>query len=621
MRFPILQHQAGTSDLHTAYDDMFLVGDGRTTHNVRGSLLRSTNSLSSGAQPHLKDCLTPKEEFSYLKAMQRCAAAGNITGAAALLQQLIDEGVVPTIKSYNAVIKACAQAKNPRAAEKWLNEMNAFRVEPDRWSYNFIIHAHAVAGNMKDAIKWFETLERDLKLTACAASYNALLWGYSQQQDLQGATRLFDQMTGRHVEPNIQTYNAMIQVCAQAGKPEAAEHFFQSAVKAGLEPTGHSYADLIWAFNKAGIQEKAVRFYNRMLAVGVQPPIKTFRVMMQTCVLVKDAQGASEWFEKMLSSRVKPDLKSYTTMLKVWAERGDTSQVLMVMEHMNRTGIDADVYAYNALLLAYSRANDLDGTLQCYQRMQEAGPVPDSVSFRLAIKTLAKAGDANRASEWAKKMLSCLPSKGAALPLYDNVIQTLAHYGHADEAADWIVHARRAHVKPTLASYDAVMRVYLSNAKKTHNQTGNQEWAAQENSSRQAQPSYRPKSESEALASQWMLWMRGNGTDPELHTHIMFLRHAGEYNEAEACAALHDSMTESGIQPSAESFQIVLSAFARVDNQPKVLEWIERSFNAGYQPDAILTRHIRHCAWKGDLSAADDWLETLMHKGMRNAGV
>ena len=91
------------------------------------------------------------------------------------------QGIVPNIITYNAVISACEKGKQPERALEILDKMQQQRIVP-----NII-------------------------------TYSALISACEKGKQPERALEIFDKMEEQSIAPDIITYNALISACERNG--------------------------------------------------------------------------------------------------------------------------------------------------------------------------------------------------------------------------------------------------------------------------------------------------------------------------------------------------------------------------------------------------------------------
>ncbi|KAL5212591.1 hypothetical protein ABZP36_023438 [Zizania latifolia] len=89
-------------------------------------------------------------------------------------------------------------------------------------------------GMVPEARNLFDELERDFKPSLL--TYNSLISGLCENEELQEAGRVWGDMVERGYQPNAMTYLALIKGFCKTGKPNEGAAVFEEMVTRGCSP-------------------------------------------------------------------------------------------------------------------------------------------------------------------------------------------------------------------------------------------------------------------------------------------------------------------------------------------------------------------------------------------------
>jgi len=133
------------------------------------------------------------------------------------LEEMRTKGIVPTTKTYTAVIHSCAKAGDVQAAEAWAIKMDSEGLLGDCLLYGSLIQALARDGHLGQAEFWLHRAEsRGITMTAYA--YNAFILAYGRRGDSEGSSRWLRRMLDSGIPPDAYTFVTAVLPLARDGK-------------------------------------------------------------------------------------------------------------------------------------------------------------------------------------------------------------------------------------------------------------------------------------------------------------------------------------------------------------------------------------------------------------------
>ena len=93
----------------------------------------------------------------------RCQKQGDWRSALSLLQQMLAQGMIPTLISFNAVCDTCCKCQQMGSAEWAVNRMQESGVAPDVFTFTTFITAYGKAQNVEMVL-------------SCSRSWRKCMW-------------------------------------------------------------------------------------------------------------------------------------------------------------------------------------------------------------------------------------------------------------------------------------------------------------------------------------------------------------------------------------------------------------------------------------------------------------
>ncbi|KAJ6693261.1 hypothetical protein OIU85_004065 [Salix viminalis] len=133
-----------------------------------------------------------------------------------VFDEMLREGLVPTVVTYNTLIKGLCLVGRPWAA-------------------------HQLFGNISTC-----------GLTPTIITYSTLIDGFCEQGNLYEGWALFQEMQKSAVKPNLVVYTILIDGMCKCGKLKDAKVLFSRLTVEGFQPDVHTYTVLIGGVCKEG---------------------------------------------------------------------------------------------------------------------------------------------------------------------------------------------------------------------------------------------------------------------------------------------------------------------------------------------------------------------------------
>ena len=156
---------------------------------------------------------------SFMQAMIADAAA--MGGAA-------NGAVEPDVVTYSTLISAHAKAGNVPGAEAWLQALLERGLKPNHVTYSTVISACSRGGDVRGASKWLEKMLNDPEVKPNVVSFNSAIQAAAKAGDLAVADRHFRRLLADGLGPDSFTYAALLLACfrCRPRQPERAKHYF-----------------------------------------------------------------------------------------------------------------------------------------------------------------------------------------------------------------------------------------------------------------------------------------------------------------------------------------------------------------------------------------------------------
>ncbi|KAI3915522.1 hypothetical protein MKW92_010106 [Papaver armeniacum] len=273
---------------------------------------------------------------------------------------------------------------------------------------NAMLDMYGKCKSLAEARKVFDMLERrDI------VSWNAVIAAYEQNGNEEETFLLFFRMIRSGMEPDQFTYGSVLKACAGWEAPNRGMEIHDRVIKSGLGSDMFVGSSLIDMYCKCSMIEEAKKLHERM---GKQTVV-SWNAMISGFSLQKQNENAQQLFSQMLDIGLTPDKFTYATVLDTCANMATIGLGKQIHAQIIKNELQKDVYISSTLIDMYSKCGNMEDSLLMFDKMHER----DFVS-------------------WNAMICAC------------------AQHGLAEEAINVFENMKLENIKPSSASFVAVLR-------------------------------------------------------------------------------------------------------------------------------------------------------------------
>ncbi|GMG98457.1 hypothetical protein Nepgr_000297 [Nepenthes gracilis] len=218
-----------------------------------------------------------------------------------------------------------------------------------------LLDAYAKTRNTDEAAKVFEIIgEKDI------VAWSAMLAGFTQVGDTEGAINVFRQLTKQGISPNEFTFSSIMNACAgPVAAAEQGKQFHAFAIKSGFSDALCVSSALVTMYAKRGNIDSANEVFKR--------------------------QG-------------ERDLVSWNSMISGYAQHGYGEKALKVFEEMQRRNIEMDGITFIGVISACTHAGLVDEGQKYFELMTEEHRLsPTMEHYACMVDLYSRAGKLGKA--------------------------------------------------------------------------------------------------------------------------------------------------------------------------------------------------------------------------------
>ncbi|PKA56813.1 Pentatricopeptide repeat-containing protein [Apostasia shenzhenica] len=285
--------------------------------------------------------------------------------------------------TYTTMIGILGQARQFKAMTELLEEMIRDGCLPTVVTYNRIIHAYGRANFIVEAVNVFDKMQ-ELGYVPDLVTYCTLIDIHAKAGYLNVALNLYKRMQEVGLYPDTFTYSVMVNCLGKGGHLTAAQKMFVEMVEKGCTPNLVTYNIMIALEAKARNYHNAVKLYRNMQAVGFRPDKVTYSIVMDAlghCGYISEAELV---FVEMKRDWV-PDEPVYGLLVDLWGKAGNVERAQAWYQAMINEGLRPNTPTCNSLLSAYLRAQRFFEAREILVNMIWMGLVPSLQTYTLLL--------------------------------------------------------------------------------------------------------------------------------------------------------------------------------------------------------------------------------------------
>ncbi|ODN87116.1 hypothetical protein L198_07118 [Cryptococcus wingfieldii CBS 7118] len=186
--------------------------------------------------------------------------------------------------------------------------------------------------------------------------------------------------------------NAMLIACCHLGHLEEAGLHRAQIVQAGFAPSSDAYATMI-ASSKDTTDDALVarELWEEALSMGVKPHLFLYNTIISKLSRARKAESALELFGRMKDSGIKPSSVTYGAVINACCRVGDAQSAETLFEEMvSKPNFRPRVPPYNTMMQFYLQTQpNRERVLHYYSALQQARVPPSAHTYKLLLDAYA----------------------------------------------------------------------------------------------------------------------------------------------------------------------------------------------------------------------------------------
>ncbi|KAL3524411.1 hypothetical protein ACH5RR_017245 [Cinchona calisaya] len=347
----------------------------------------------------------------------------------------------PTIYTCNAVMAALlrqARYADLLSLHRFITQAG---VAANVVTYNLLFSVYMDCRKADTAMEHYKQLINDGPINPSPTTYRILIKGLIDNEKLERAMELKDDMLSKGFDPDPIVYNHLMSGHAKDSNPDVVFYLYEELKEkiGGSVLDGVVFGSLMKGYFLRGMEKEAMECYEE--AVGENSEIKMSAVAFNYVLDALSKNGkfdeALKLFDKMLNAHNPPrrltvNLGSYNVMVDGYCAGGSFKDAVDLFNSMGEKGCRPDTLSYNNLIDQLCKSGMLVEAEELYNGMKEKGVKPDEYTF---VRLMDICFEVNRPDDAAAYYRTMVESKlRPNLGVYDKLVDGLVKVGKVDEA-------------------------------------------------------------------------------------------------------------------------------------------------------------------------------------------
>lgn len=320
--------------------------------------------------------------------------------AIAVYLQMWEDGVHPDSRTFVAILKAVssfAAYEGPKQLNEGCVKVNSLQkvktihyeafaegLTSDVFVTSILVTMYASCGTVQDARLVFDTLSE-----TNTVSWNAMIAGYAEAEQLGQALQLHSLMLEEGVKPDDWTFASLLKACSNSGALKSCKQIHNGMIEDGFDWSPVVTTALIHAYGRCGSMVDAQKVF--------------------------DAYPQHEWV-------------AWNALIAGYARVGDYEKTVQRFREMQRAGIKADGVTFLSLISACSHAGLVGKGLEYFNLMvQFHGISAGFEHYVCVLDLLCRAGLLWRAEE----LIINMPME-PGLPMWLSLLGSCRKFGNIE---------------------------------------------------------------------------------------------------------------------------------------------------------------------------------------------
>ncbi|KAL7193141.1 hypothetical protein ACSBR2_024867 [Camellia fascicularis] len=168
--------------------------------------------------------------------------------------------------------------------------------------------------------------EKGIKIDV--VTYTSLLHWFSNDGDVDGAVRIWEEMKTRCCDPTVVSFTAYMKVLFDHNRVKEATKVYKEMLQSGCSPNCYTYTVLMEHLAGSGKYKEVLEIFNKMQEAGVQPDKATCNILVEKCCKTRETWAMTHILQYMKENRFVLRYPVYLEALETLKVAGESDALL-----------------------------------------------------------------------------------------------------------------------------------------------------------------------------------------------------------------------------------------------------------------------------------------------------
>ncbi|CAH9096931.1 unnamed protein product [Cuscuta epithymum] len=287
--------------------------------------------------------------------------------------------------------------------------------------------------------------------------FNWLLKAYSDNQEFEKASEIFDHMVVNGIKINERTCTIHLIDLMKYDQCGLGLKFFNQMVKSGIQISVFSLTVLVDGLCKFGEVKRARELVEEMVSnnKGIKPNIITFNTLIEACTNRWNFEELNNVLAIMKQEGVDFTVDTFRFLIYGYSSNGRMREAERIIMEMHEKGYKVGTHFYNLIMSGHCRSGELEKAFSLVSEMNERHVWLDMDTYWSLFSGLCKVGQFEAANE----LVNLMQRKGFELDqvIFETLIECYLDEGVMEEAVSILSLMEVKGFFPDLAVYEKVI--------------------------------------------------------------------------------------------------------------------------------------------------------------------
>ncbi|CAH9114458.1 unnamed protein product [Cuscuta epithymum] len=255
---------------------------------------------------------------------------------------------------YNNLVLVCLERGMIRLSLAYMKKMRELGHQISHLVFNRLIILHASPGRRKCIPKILTQMKAD-KVTPHVSTFNILLKIESNDHNIEGLLKVFNDMKRVKVQPNEVTYCILATAHAVAKLYTVCETYVEAIEKSATGKNWSTWDILVILYGYLGKQKELERTWG-IIQEHRQVTSKSFMLAIEAFGRIGDLNRAEGLWLEMKSEKGLKSIDQFNSMIAVYCRHGLVTKATMLYKEMGACGLKANSITFRHLALGCLKA-------------------------------------------------------------------------------------------------------------------------------------------------------------------------------------------------------------------------------------------------------------------------